>query len=110
MHTPNAHAGGYGFCHVPTSPGMFELDCPTWLPEGSTLERISSFFIGGAPRLRAEEVVHSPGDRFRLQTVAGGVVHVRVGAFVNVLCCGVGVGAFVIVLSCGVGQPRVHAA
>ena len=25
--------GGYGFCHVPAAPGMFELDCPTWLPQ-----------------------------------------------------------------------------
>lgn len=28
-----AAAGGYGFCHVPTAPGTYELDCPTWLPE-----------------------------------------------------------------------------
>ena len=26
-------AGGYGFCHVPTAPGMYEIDCPTWIPE-----------------------------------------------------------------------------
>jgi hypothetical protein len=26
---------GYGFCHIPTAPGMFELACPTWLPEVS---------------------------------------------------------------------------
>ncbi|KAI8475833.1 MAG: B9 domain-containing protein [Monoraphidium minutum] len=74
---------GYGFCHVPTSPGVFELDCPTWLPEGSALERVTAFFVGGAPRLRAEEVVHSPGDRFRLQTAAAGVVHVRLGVIMR---------------------------
>jgi hypothetical protein len=28
-----AVAGGYGFCHIPTAPGTFEIDCPTWLPE-----------------------------------------------------------------------------
>eukprot|EP00879_Flechtneria_rotunda_P033217 GHRR01036766.1.p1 GENE.GHRR01036766.1~~GHRR01036766.1.p1 ORF type:complete len:169 (+),score=30.36 GHRR01036766.1:61-567(+) len=70
---------GYGFCHVPTAAGIFEIDCPTWLPEGSVGERITSFFVGGAPRLRAEEVIYSPGDRFRLQTVSGGVVHLHLG-------------------------------
>jgi hypothetical protein len=43
------------------------------------MERAAAFFVGGAPRLRSEEVVHSAGDRFRLQTAAGGVVHVRLG-------------------------------
>jgi hypothetical protein len=51
--------------------------------QGSSLERVAAFFIGGAPRLRAEEVVHSPGDRFRLQTLAGGTVHVRLGESVQ---------------------------
>lgn len=26
-------AGGYGFCHVPTAPGTYDIDCPTWVPE-----------------------------------------------------------------------------
>ena len=26
---------GYGFCHIPTNPGMHELECPTWVPEVS---------------------------------------------------------------------------
>jgi hypothetical protein len=30
---PYASLGGYGFCYVPAAPGMFELDCPTWLPQ-----------------------------------------------------------------------------
>jgi B9 domain-containing protein 2 len=42
-------------------------------------ERITQFFVGGAPRLRMEEVIYSPGDRFRLQTAAAGVVHLQVG-------------------------------
>lgn len=47
--------------------------------QGSLGERITSFFIGGAPCLRVEEVVYSPGDRFRLQTVSAGVVHLQLG-------------------------------
>ena len=27
------HTGGYGFCHIPTAPGTYEIDCPTWIPE-----------------------------------------------------------------------------
>jgi B9 domain-containing protein 2 len=54
--------------------------CPLMSPQGSFWERLASFFIGGAPRLRMQDVVHSAGDRFRLQTVSGGVVHVQLGA------------------------------
>lgn len=42
-------------------------------------ERIGQFFVGGAPRLKVEEVVHSASDRFRLQTVASGLVHLQIG-------------------------------
>ena len=34
--------GGYGFCHVPTSPGLHELTCVTWRPTGSFFDQISS--------------------------------------------------------------------
>lgn len=65
--------------------------------QGSLGERIAAFFLGGHPRLKLEEVVHNPGDRFRLQTDATGVVHLQIGGqgrwgwgltFV-VLCCAV---------------------
>ncbi len=52
--------------------------CPALL-QGSLGERVSAFFIGGNPRLVSEETVHSPGDRFRLQTVARGVVQLQLG-------------------------------
>lgn len=47
--------------------------------QGSLGERLSSFFTGGNPRLVHEETVHSCGDRFRLQTVARGVVRLQLG-------------------------------
>jgi hypothetical protein len=53
------------------------------LLQGSLGERITSFFIGGAPCLKVEEVVYSAGDRFRLQTVSGGVVHIQLGESIN---------------------------
>ena len=39
------HAGGYGFCHVPTSPGLHDLTCVTWRPTGSYFDQISSEFL-----------------------------------------------------------------
>jgi hypothetical protein len=26
---------GYGFMNFPTTPGMYEIECPTWVPEGT---------------------------------------------------------------------------
>lgn len=69
---------GYGFCHVPASPGMYKLECPTWIPEGSAYEEFSSKFIGGAPRLLNEELIHSSGDRFKLSTKSAGVCHLQI--------------------------------
>lgn len=74
---------GYGFCHVPTAPGQYEIECPTWIPEGSLGERLAAFFLGGNPRLKYEELIHTPGDRFRLNTVASGVVQLQLGVVVK---------------------------
>jgi B9 domain-containing protein 2 len=74
---------GYGFCHVPTSAGMHEVEVVTWCPEGTVMEKLTSFFVGGRPRLKFEEVIHAPGDRFRLQTKAGGVIKLHLGVCVK---------------------------
>lgn len=34
--------GGYGFIHVPTVPGMHELECVTWKPVGTFKDQITS--------------------------------------------------------------------
>jgi B9 domain-containing protein 2 len=74
---------GYGFVHVPTAAGEHEIEVATWCPEGSAAEKLRAFFVGGRPRLKFEEVIHSPGDRFRLQTRAAGIVEVRLGVCVK---------------------------
>ena len=74
---------GYGFCHVPTGPGMHEVEVCTWCPEGTPLEKLQAFFVGGKPRLKYEEVIHSPGDRFRLATRAAGVIKLQLGVCVK---------------------------
>lgn len=98
---------GYGAVTCPTTPGMYEMQCPLWVPEGtssttsapvpsprmpavcvthgvcSAVERFSAFFIGGRPRLVDETVVFSGNDRFRLNTIASGTVHIRIGCMLR---------------------------
>ncbi|CAG5132914.1 unnamed protein product [Candidula unifasciata] len=70
---------GYGFVHIPTSPGTHEIDCNTWRPIGSFMESVSQFFLGGGPHLKNPDLIYSGADRYRLQTVAMGTVHLRLG-------------------------------
>ncbi|XP_038623327.1 B9 domain-containing protein 2 [Tachyglossus aculeatus] len=65
---------GYGFCHVPTSPGSHRLECVTWRPLGSWQERLAGAFVGGGPQLLHSDVVYSGADRYRLHTAAAGTV------------------------------------
>lgn len=69
---------GYGFCHLPTSPGTHNMECVTWRPAGTNREQISQYFIGGAPQLRNPEMVHS-AERYALSTTAMGKVHLQLG-------------------------------
>ena len=36
---PYLFADGYGFCHVPTSPGNHKIECVTWRPVGTFAEQ-----------------------------------------------------------------------
>eukprot|EP00762_Andalucia_godoyi_P001084 ANDGO_02123.mRNA.1 hypothetical protein len=68
---------GYALCHIPTSPGSFVLECPCWRPQGTLMEEMTAWFLGGRPQLRHEDLVLSGDNRFRLRTVSMGVVRVR---------------------------------
>lgn len=70
---------GYGFCHVPSSPGTHQLDCPTWRPLGSWQEQLARAFVGGGPQLLHGDAIYSGADRYRLHTAAGGTVHLDLG-------------------------------
>ncbi|XP_014666947.1 PREDICTED: B9 domain-containing protein 2-like [Priapulus caudatus] len=70
---------GYGFCHVPTSPGIHELECATWRPVGSLREQISQYFLGGGLQLRNPDLVYSGVDRYKLHTQAMGKVQLHLG-------------------------------
>ncbi|XP_013400038.1 B9 domain-containing protein 2 [Lingula anatina] len=70
---------GYGFCHIPMSPGIHDIECPTWMPKGTFREQISQFFLGGGPQLRDPDFVYNGNNRFTLSTVAMGKVHLHLG-------------------------------
>ena len=66
---------GYGFCHVPLSPGEHDVQLVCWRPYGTPLERISAAFVGGYPQLVDSSLVTSEDDRYGLKTETTGVVH-----------------------------------
>lgn len=70
---------GYGFCHIPTSPGVHKIDCPTWRPVGNIREQISQSFLGGGAQLKTPDAIYSGADRYRLQTIAMGNIHLQLG-------------------------------
>jgi len=72
---------GYGFCYLPTQPGLHELEVPIWRPCGPVKEEVYAYFIGGGLHLLDKDVVHLPvkakEDRPRLFSVTVGKVHLR---------------------------------
>lgn len=70
-------------CHVPTSPGIHDIEIATWRPRGSFFEELTAFFLGGAPRLLNESIVTSSNDRRLLRTVSSGTVHLRLAVILK---------------------------
>lgn len=70
---------GYGFCHVPTSPGNHRIECPCWRPIGDAADQTQSYFIGGGLQLKSPDLVYNSDKRYRLQTQAMGTVMVDLG-------------------------------
>ena len=72
---------GYGFCNIPTSPGLHDIDIATWVPCGGIHERLCSFFLGMKPHLKDPSIVaHTrPGEsRFGLKCESSGVVYLQI--------------------------------
>ena len=70
---------GYGFVHVPSTPGTHELSVPTWRPLGTPEQELAAFFVGGVPRLKTTTVLFSSAhdQRSRHVTASSGTVHLR---------------------------------
>lgn len=69
----------YGFVHVPSTAGSFDLEISTWRPLGSHGVEVAGFFLGSKPQLAsADMIVKDISDRYRLTTEAAGTVYVHV--------------------------------
>lgn len=68
---------GYGYCHVPSSPGQHRLQCVTWRPVGSWQDQLAQMFVGGGPQLRSPDLIYSGVDRYRLHTETMGQVELE---------------------------------
>mmetsp|Transcript_25687 Transcript_25687/g.51306 ORF Transcript_25687/g.51306 Transcript_25687/m.51306 type:complete len:183 (-) Transcript_25687:90-638(-) len=72
---------GYGFCNVPTSPGLHDIDIVTWVPTGGVHEQLCQFFLGIKPHLKDSSIVARtrPGEsRFGLKCESSGVVYLQI--------------------------------
>ena len=66
---------GYGFAHLPSSPGPHTLEIPTWRPVGSSEQEFAAYYVGGVPRLaRAAYVYQRRAERHTLVTAGSGTV------------------------------------
>ncbi|KAI8611816.1 B9 domain-containing protein 2-like protein [Chytriomyces sp. MP71] len=74
---------GYGFTHIPTTPGTHSIEISTWRPAGTMMDQVWTFFLGATPQLKSMDLVHNPSDRFRLHTRSMGRVHLTVAVAVR---------------------------
>jgi B9 domain-containing protein 2 len=54
---------GYGWCHMPTTPGEHAREIPVFRPGGSTYDDIAALFVGGHPRYQDPSVILTPDSR-----------------------------------------------
>jgi B9 domain-containing protein 2 len=75
---------GYGFVHMPTSPGYHELEVHCWRPCGSVMEELNYYFLGTSSRLVDEDTVFGKAweKRSQLKTVSSGIVSCSLGFWI----------------------------
>ena len=71
---------GYGFTHLPLSPGFHRLEVNIWRPIGTPEQELQSFLLGDTPSLVSQEPIYESAwkDRCLLLTVATGKIVVEV--------------------------------
>lgn len=67
---------GYGFVHIPLTPGQHSLEVKLWRPLGTADQEMSAFLIGDTPALVNHEPLYNTAwrDRCRLVTTSAGTV------------------------------------
>ena len=73
-----SYLGGYGFCALPMSPGIHDIDVNLWCPVGTKVEELTSKYIGGSPLLDDKTLVYTPKDRFRVKSESVGIIHLNI--------------------------------
>lgn len=71
---------GYGFEHLPMTPGVHRLEVNLWRPSGTPEQELDSYILGRTPALVNHEPLYESAwrERCRLVTVAAGKVYVEV--------------------------------
>ena len=70
---------GYGCLTMPVHPGNYSLECNMWRPQGSYSDQVYTFFLGTSPEILYKNMVLSGNDRFGLQCISTGILHLRIG-------------------------------
>lgn len=70
---------GYGFVHLPLSPGFHRIEIPLWRPTGSPEQELDGFLLGRMPALLTHQPIYETAwkDRCRLVTIAAGKIYLE---------------------------------
>lgn len=76
---------GYGVCHLPTSAGIHEIECPIWRVVGTTLQEAYAFFLDIKPQLRETKLISQTAqeDRSKICTVSVGSIKMRISVLLR---------------------------
>ena len=71
---------GYGFEHIPLTPGKHRLEVCLWRPAGTPDQELDSFMLGKTPALVNHEPLYETAwrERCRLVTTAAGKVYIDI--------------------------------
>jgi hypothetical protein len=71
---------GYGFEHLPMTPGPHRLEVNLWRPTGTPEQELDSYMLGRTPALVSHEPLYETAwrERCRLVTMAAGKVYVDI--------------------------------
>eukprot|EP01084_Bolivina_argentea_P318942 553213_1 len=71
---------GYGVCHIPTSSGTHEIECPIWRVVGSTFQEACAFFLDIKPQLRDTKLIieTAKDDRKKICTLGVGSIKIKI--------------------------------
>ena len=69
---------GYGFAHLPTTPGPHRIEVSLWRPVGSNQQELEANLLGSIPALATHGPIYESAwrERCRLVTISAGKVFI----------------------------------